>query len=249
MCARIIGRVQRDGARIIVLSEYGVTDVSGPVHLNRALREAGLIQVRDEMGRELLDAGASEAFAVTDHQLAHVYVRSPDRIAEVRALLESLPGVETVLDEAGKQAFGLNHPRSGDLVAISQQSRWFTYYYWLDDERAPDYAHTVDIHRKPGFDPAELFIDRKLSTPKLKIAWRLLRMKLGFRTLMDVIGLDASLVRGSHGRITDRPEAGPVFISSEHTFLPEGAVPASAVKDLILQHVFDRSSAWNEALR
>lgn len=249
LCGQIIDPVKEDGARIIVLSEYGVTDVSGPVHINRALRQAGLVQVRIEMGREVLDAGASEAFAVTDHQLAHVYVRNAERIPEVKTLLESLPGVETVLDDAGKEAFGLNHSRSGELVAISREDRWFTYYYWLDDARAPDYAHTVDIHRKPGFDPAELFIDRHLSAPKLKIAWRLLRMKLGFRTLMDVIGLDASLVRGSHGRITDRPQAGPVYISSEPAFVPEGSVPASAIKDLILQHVFDRSSARDEALR
>jgi hypothetical protein len=156
--------------------------------------------------------------------------------------------VETVLDEAGKQDFGLNHPHSGELVAFSQQDRWFTYYYWLDDARAPDYARTVDIHRKPGFDPAELFINQDFSIPKLSIAWRLLRMKLGFRTLMDVIGLDASLVRGSHGRVTDRPEAGPVFISSEPSLVPEEAVPATAIKELVLQHVFDRSGAGNEAL-
>ena len=144
--------------------------------------------------------------------------------------------------------FSLNHWRSGELVAISREDRWFTYYYWLDDARAPDYAHTVDIHRKPGFDPAELFIDRQISAPKLKIAWRLLRMKLGFRTLMDVIGLDASLVRGSHGRITERTEAGPVLISSEPGLVPEVSVSASAVKDLILQHVFDSSGAGNVAL-
>jgi predicted AlkP superfamily pyrophosphatase or phosphodiesterase len=248
LCGQIIERVRRDGTRIIVLSEYGVTDVSGPVHINRALRQAGLIQVRDELGRELMDTGASEAFAVADHQCAHVYVRSPDRVGEIKTLLESLPGVETVLDEAGKQDFGLNHPHSGELVAFSQHDRWFTYYYWLDDARAPDYARTVDIHRKPGFDPAELFINQDFSIPKLSIAWRLLRMKLGFRTLMDVIGLDASLVRGSHGRVTDRPEAGPVFISSEPSLVPEEAVPATAIKELVLQHVFDRSGAGNEAL-
>ena len=249
LCGSIIDQVQRDDTRVIVVSEYGVTDVSGPVHINRVLREAGLIQIRTEAGRELLDTGASEAFAVADHQIAHVYIRSPDRVGEIKTLVESIPGVETVLDEGGKQAIGLNHRRSGELVAISRQDRWFTYYYWFDDARAPDYARTVDIHRKPGFDPAELFIDRELSTPKLRIAWRLLRMKLGFRTLMDVIGLDASLVRGSHGRVTDRSEAGPVIISSESTLLPEGAVPASAVKELILQHVFDRSRARNDALR
>jgi len=209
--------MRRDGARVIVLSEYGVTDVEGPVHINRALREAGLIHVRNELGTELLDPGASEAFAVADHQIAHVYVRSPKRIAEVKALLEALPGVDMVLDEEGKRDMGLNHSRSGELVAVSRPDRWFT-YYWLDDDKAPDFARTVDIHRKPGSDPAELFLDPQLRMPKIRIAWRILNMKLGFRTLMDVIGLDASLVKGSHGRVTERPEAGPVFISSEEAY-------------------------------
>ena len=52
-------RARADGARVIVLSEYGITAVTGAVHLNRALREAGLLRVREELGRELLDAGAS----------------------------------------------------------------------------------------------------------------------------------------------------------------------------------------------
>ena len=102
---------------------------------------------------------------------------------------------------------------------------------------APDFARTVDIHRKPGFDPAELFVNSKLRIPKLRMAWRLLNMKLGFRTLMDVIGLDASLVKGSHGRVTDRPEAGPVLISSEESLLPEGPVQATSVKSLVLDHL------------
>ncbi len=237
LCGEIVENVQRDGARVIVLSEYGVTDVEGPVHINRALREAGLIHVRNELGTELLDPGASEAFAVADHQIAHVYVRSPKRIAEVKALLEALPGVDMVLDEEGKRDMGLNHSRSGELVAVSRPDRWFTYYYWLDDDKAPDFARTVDIHRKPGFDPAELFLDPQLRMPKIRIAWRILNMKLGFRTLMDVIGLDASLVKGSHGRVTERPEAGPVFISSEEALLPEGPIPATAVKGLVLNHL------------
>jgi predicted AlkP superfamily pyrophosphatase or phosphodiesterase len=237
LCGEIAEHVQRDGTRVIVLSEYGVTGVEGPVHINRALREAGLIQVRNELGHELLDPGASEAFAVSDHQVAHIYVRDPERIGEVKALVEGLPGVEMVLDGEGKRGMGLDHSRSGELVAISRADRWFTYYYWLDDGLAPDFASTVDIHRKPGFDPAELFLDPKLRIPKLRLAWKLLNMKLGFRTLMDVIGLDASIVKGSHGRVTDRPEAGPVFISSDEGLLPEGPVTAASVKSLVLNHL------------
>lgn len=238
ICGELIEHVRRDGARVVVLSEYGITEVSGAVHINRALREAKLIRVRTELGLELLDAGASEAFAVADHQVAHVYVRRPDLVGEVKRLIEGLPGVDTVLDEEGKRAHGLDHPRSGELVAIARADRWFTYYYWLDDRVAPDFARTVDIHRKPGYDPVELFLDPALKAPKLKIGWILLKKMLGLRYLMDVIPLDASLVKGSHGRMTDDPKAGPLVISSEPSLLGEGAVAATEVKALLLCHVF-----------
>src|SRR5262249_8239590 len=156
-----------------------------PIHVNRALREAGLLRVRSELGCEQLDAGASQAFAVSDHQLAHVYVKRRDRIADVRRLLEGLDGVEQVLGEAEQRAVGLDHPRSGELVTIARSDRWFSYYYWLDDRHAPDYAPTVDIHRKPGYDPAELFVDPALRVPALRVGLRLAQKTLGFRYLMD----------------------------------------------------------------
>jgi predicted AlkP superfamily pyrophosphatase or phosphodiesterase len=193
------------------------------------------------MGREVLDAGASPAFALADHQLAHVYVRNDARIAEAKALLEGLEGVEAVLDEEGKRAHGLDHPRSGELVAIAKPDRWFSYYYWLDDGRAPDFARTVDIHRKPGYDPVELFVDPAIRIPKLAIGWRLAKRRLGMRTLLDVISLkDTQLVRGSHGRLTDDADHGPLVISSEAGLLPDGPVPATDFKRLVLAHVFDR---------
>lgn len=237
VCGELIAQLRGDGARVVVLSEYAITEVSGPVHINRALRAARLIQVRTELGLELLDAGASEAFAVADHQIAHVYVRRPERIAEVKRLIESLPGVAAVLDEDGKRAHGLDHARSGELVAIAEADRWFTYYYWLDDRVAPDFARTVDIHRKPGYDPVELFLDPALRAPRLKVGSILLRKALGFRYLMDVIPLDATLVKGSHGRLTEDPKAGPLLISSEPSLLPE-SVHAAGVKQLVLDHVF-----------
>jgi predicted AlkP superfamily pyrophosphatase or phosphodiesterase len=240
LCGELIAHARRDGTRAVVLSEYGITPVAGAVHVNRALREAGLIQVRTELGRELLDPGASEAFAVADHQIAHVYVGRPERIPEVQRLLEGLPGVERVLDRDGKRAAGLDHPRAGELVAVARADRWFSYYYWLDDARAPDFARTVDIHRKPGYDPVELFLDPALRLPKARIGWRLAQKALGFRYLMDVIPLDASLVKGSHGRPTDDPAAGPLVISSEADLLPDGPVDATAVKALLLDHVFGR---------
>jgi predicted AlkP superfamily pyrophosphatase or phosphodiesterase len=249
VCGEIIEDAEQDGASIIVLSEYGITSVSHPIHINRALRRAGLLVVRDELGHELLDAGASHAFAVADHQIAHVYVPDSTRISAVKALLEDLPGVEQVLDAESKPAFGIDHPRSGELVALSRADSWFTYYHWIDDDRAPDYARTVEIHRKPGYDPVELFLDPALHNPKLAIGWRLAKRKLGFRTLMDVIPLDATLVKGSHGRTTNDPADGPVLISSDGALLHHGALAATAateVKNLILAHVFARETIARE---
>ncbi|NUQ74940.1 MAG: alkaline phosphatase family protein [Polyangiaceae bacterium] len=238
VAGELIAMARREGMRVIVLSEYGITEVYGAVHINRALREAGLLAVRTELGRELLDPGISEAFAVADHQIAHIYVRRPERVREVKELVERIPGVERVLGEDEKRNAGLDHPRSGELVAVSKADTWFSYYYWLDDTRAPDFARTVDIHRKPGYDPVELFLDPSLVAPKVTIGLTLLKKKLGFRTLMEVIPLDTSLVRGSHGRLTDGEGEGPVFLSSAPELLPEGPVGAEDVKDLILKHVF-----------
>ena len=246
LCGEIIAEAERDDAQVIALSEYGITPVREPVHINRALRRAGLLAVRDELGREQLDPGASEAFAVADHQIAHVHVKRPEAVADVKAMVEALPGVERVLDDCGKRAHGLDHPRSGDLVAITRADSWFTYYHWLDDERAPDFARTVDIHRKPGYDPVELFLDPAIRSPKLAVGWRLAKRKLGARSLMDVVPLDAGLVRGSHGRPTDDPADGPVLISSDASLLPPGPVAAMAVKDLILAHVFAAAPAAAE---
>jgi predicted AlkP superfamily pyrophosphatase or phosphodiesterase len=243
LCGELIEAARRAGAAVVVLSEYGITEVSRPVHVNRALRRAGWLAVREELGREQLDAGASQAFAVADHQVAHVYVARPELVPEVAALLRELPGVERVLDAHGKREAGLDHPRSGELIAVSDAKSWFTYYHFLDDERAPDYARTVDIHRKPGYDPAELFIDPQLRAAKLRIGLRLAQKMLGMRYLMDVIPLDATLVRGSHGRPTDRAEDGPLLITSEPGLLREGHVAATEVRDLLLAHVFGAAGA------
>jgi hypothetical protein len=193
------------------------------------------------MGRELLDPGASRAFAVADHQVAHVYVRQDSDVPAVKRLLESVDGVEQVLDLEGKRASGLDHPRSGELVALSAPDRWFSYYWWLDDAKAPDYARTVDIHRKPGYDPMELFVDPAIALPKLKVAQRLIARKLGFRNLLDVIPIaDTSIVKGSHGLIAREPEDGPLVMSNDDTLLPAGPLPATSFKDFVLAHVFSR---------
>ena len=229
---------QAQGRDVVVLSEYGITAVDRPIHINRALREAGYLAVRTEDDGELLDPAVSKAFAVADHQIAHVYVAEPALVSEIRAFLRSLPGVERVYDDADKHAVGLDHPRAGELVAMADARSWFTYYYWTSDDRAPDFARTVEIHRKPGYDPVELFLDPALSAPKLAIAKRLLMRKLGFRALMNVIPLDASLVRGSHGRITERAEDGPLVIASRAHLVTRDDVAATDVKSLLLNAVF-----------
>lgn len=239
VCGDLLKHYEGRGARIIILSEYGITAVHRPVHLNRVLRENGLIAIREELGLELLDAGASAAFAVCDHQIAHIYLNDKSKLNAVRDLLESTPGVERVLGEEGKRELHLNHSRSGDLVVVAEADAWFTYYYWLDDDRAPDFARTVDIHRKPGYDPVELFLDPSLRLPKLKVGIKLLKKILGFRYLMDVIPLDASLVKGSHGRITESPTEGPLLMTSEKSLLRDDTVSADSVCQLILDHLFN----------
>jgi predicted AlkP superfamily pyrophosphatase or phosphodiesterase len=231
VAGELIAFYAQRGVKTLVLSEYGITRVRRSLALNRLFRARGWLTLKDELGLELLDCGASRAFALADHQIAHVYVNDPSILGEVRALLESVDGVASVLDEAGQRAAGLDHARSGDLVAFSAEDAWFTYYYWEDDRRAPDFARCVDIHRKYGYDPVELFLDPELSLPKLRLAWKLLRKKLGFRTLMDVIPLDASLVRGSHGTCPANSDEWPVLIGTGASADP---IPATAVHDRLL---------------
>jgi predicted AlkP superfamily pyrophosphatase or phosphodiesterase len=211
---KLIAVAEATGREVVALSEYGIGEVRGAVALNRVLRQQGLLAVRDTPFGELLDAGASRAFAVADHQIAHVYVRRPADLTPVRELLARTDGVDLVLDEEGKRSHGLDHPRSGELVAISSPDRFFAYHYWLDDGKAPDFARTVDIHRKPGYDPGELLFDPDRRGLKLSLALTLLRKRLGFRYLMKSVSLRPDLVRGSHGRLPARPEEAPLFISS-----------------------------------
>ncbi|MCM0589198.1 MAG: nucleotide pyrophosphatase/phosphodiesterase family protein [Gloeotrichia echinulata CP02] len=237
VCGDLITYYEARNTQVIVLSEYGITPVSQPIHLNRILRENGLIAVREELGRELLDPGASIAFAVADHQVAHIYVNDPAYISQVRSLLEGVGGVAEVLDKQEQQAYHINHDRSGELVAIAQPDAWFTYYYWLDDNQAPDFSRTVDIHRKPGYDPVELFLDPQLKFPQGKIALTLLKKQLGFRYLMEVIPLDASLVRGSHGGISSNPDKGAIFITHQNHLVDTNIIEATDVCSLILRHL------------
>ena len=237
VCQDLIEFYEAKNGKVIVLSEYGITEVSQPIHLNRLFRQQGLITVREELGKEILIPGASKAFAVADHQIAHVYINDPSCMDRVRNILENTPGIDLILDEAGKEQYHLDHSRSGELIAIASSNAWFTYYYWLDDNLAPDFARTVDIHRKPGYDPVELFVDPKLSLPKAKIATTLLKKKLGFRYLMDVIPLDATLVKGSHGHLTDTVERSPLLITQQQDLLNSDKIEAKEVFQVILDHL------------
>ncbi len=231
---RLADAARKAGREVVVLSEYGIESVSAPVYPNRILHQAGYLRVHDTSHGQLLDAGASRAFAVTDHQCAHVYVRDPADRAAVRKLLEGVDGVEQVLDPGAQRQWGIDHERSGELVLVSAPGRWLAYQYWIDERRRPDFATTVDIHRKPGFDPAELFVDPKIRHPRLRAARVLVRKKLGFRYLMNVIGTDPSMVRGSHGRLPADPTLGPLFIATSGAKPASGTMAATDVSEFLL---------------
>jgi predicted AlkP superfamily pyrophosphatase or phosphodiesterase len=222
-------------AKIILLSEYGINPVDNPIHINRILRNEGLISVRNERWYELLDAGISKAFAVSDHQIAHIYLNDPFVKEQVMQVLKKTPGIDLVLDKEAQKEYHLDHQRSGDIVVVAKPDSWFTYYYWLDDAKAPDYAHLVDIHRKPGYDPVEMFMDPKNPFIKLRAGYKLARKLLGFRYLMDVIPLDATLVKGSHGGINIPKEYYPIIITDQATEKSE--LEAVDVYDVIWKHL------------
>ncbi|MDG2400249.1 MAG: alkaline phosphatase family protein [Akkermansiaceae bacterium] len=210
----LIDFFENRGVEVLVLSEYGISKVSKPVHLNRIFREKGWIQVKDELGLETLDCGGCKAFAVADHQVAHVYVNDTSIAEEVREVVLATDGVEEIREGCELWGKGTGADRGGDFVAVSDEDAWFTYYFWKDDAKAPDFARCIDIHRKPGYDPVELFLNPEIKLPLVKIAGFLAKKKLGFRGLMDVIPLDASLVKGSHGRDTVSQEEQPVAIGN-----------------------------------
>ncbi len=228
---KLVTFYEKKNAKIIILSEYGIASVSKPVHLNRLLRKHGLLQVRVERGLELLDAGASKAFVVADHQVSHVYINDASVTSQVRNLLGRVPGIELVLDRVAQAKYHIDHARGGDLVLMADAESWFTYYFWMEDAKAPDYARSVDIHRKPGYDPVEMFM-----TSKLRAAYKLLRKKSGLRYVMDVIPLDATLIKGSHGRIGVSSEFCPVIITDQN--MQRNNVSAVDVFEIIYEQIW-----------
>ena len=238
VCKDLINFYESKDVQIILLSEYGINPVKAPFHINRLLREHGYIKIRNENGLELLDAGISDAFAMADHQIAHVYINDKSKIESIKALLENCEEIDLVLDEEEQTKHHINHHRSGDLVVVIKKDFWFTYYYWLDDKKAPDFARNVDIHKKPGYDPVELFTDPKKKFMLGRIAFKLLKKKLGFRTMLNVIPLDANLVKGSHGSINVDEDYYPVFIHDKIETKLDNPTEAIDVCQTILDHVF-----------
>ncbi len=235
VCEGLINWLENRGVEVSVISEYGITNVHQPIHINRILREMGMIHVRIENGLELLDAGASKAFALADHQVAHIYCNDPTIRKQVKEKLATISGIELVLDEQTKKDHHIDHERSGDLVVVADANSWFTYYYWTDDNLAPDFARMVDIHKKPGYDPVEMFLDPKKKLIIPRIILKLLAKKLGFRTVMNVIPLDASLVKGSHGRIGLADADKAIFISQHESKEP---IDPTRIRDIVLDRIF-----------
>lgn len=223
--------------RVILLSEYGITDVNRPIHLNRVLRKEGYLAIREERGLELLDAGASDAFAVSDHQIAHIYCKNPDDIKRLVGILKAIEGVEKVLYGTELKTYNVDHERCGDIVVVADKDSWFTYYFWLDDAKAPDYARMVDIHKKPGYDPVEMLTDPKDKLVMAKVVGKLLKKKMGFRTVMDIIPLDATLVKGSHGRLTEDKDDFPIMITNFDGGLEKDTIEAVEVRQIIENHL------------
>jgi len=228
----LVEHVRTRGHQVVVLSEYGITRARRPVEINRALRRAGLLRVYTQAGMEYLDPWTSRAFAVADHQIAHVYVKDPRDIEAARAALQ-IPGIAELLDDEGKQAAGLAHERSGELVALAERDAWFTYHYWLDDARKPDFARGVEIHRKPGYDPNELFFDPDDKYVKLKAGLTLARKKAGLRYSMQVVPLDSRFVKGTHGLLPESAHDAPVLLCSEREPARD-RIAAADVRDLLL---------------
>ena len=199
----------------MVASEYVITPVDHVSYPNRVLREEGLLVVTERDDGEYLDLVNSQAWALADHQYSHVFVcdSDPTVIEQSRELLAAQEGIAEVLTHEQLDRHELDHPRSGDLVAVSELNSWQAYYYWLDDAKAPGFARTVDIHRKPGYDPVEMFFD----------------------PVAKGIPLDATLVKGSHGAPPVDPSQRGVLLSSVKGVFVEQPLADTDVGEIVLR--------------
>ncbi len=178
----IIEKIKKLGiiedTEFILFSEYGFNNVDEGISINKILTEKGMLATRTIKNKEYIDFEYSKAFAIVDHQIANIYLNNPEDKTNVKKILENIPKIEMICDDKEKQNLKIDHSRSGDLIAIANKDKWFSYYWWNDDDKAPTFAKTVDIHRKPGYDPLELFVN-----PQTKS-----------------IPFETSLIKGSHGR-------------------------------------------------
>ena len=214
-----LGRAIRP--QYMVAGEYALTDVHTAIFPNRLLRQAGLLRVEEKGGHEYLDLGRSAAFAMVDHQFAHVFIRD-DRskdIMKAKALFENEPGIDAVYAGQEREAVGLGHARSGDIILVTKDTHWLAYYWWLDDRAAPPFARTVDIHSKPGYDPLELFFD----------------------PVTKSISLDTARIRGSHGVPATGSRHRTALISSLRTeAIEQGKIYRDTdMKSIVLKQLTD----------
>jgi predicted AlkP superfamily pyrophosphatase or phosphodiesterase len=232
---RLIDHFQSRNIDVCILSEYGIEEVTGAVHINRLLRENDWLAIREELSREYLDAGASACFAVPDHQVAHVYVQDKRNIQAIATVLQESDGIEFVY--FGEERGELAHERCGDIVVVAHKGKWFSHDWWDDDAKAPDYQTTVNIHAKPGYDPRELFLADGWRGSKVRIALKILMKKLGSNTLLDVITLNTSKVKGSHGRTVEMGAPSPILIAPKCAKKMPQSLPSAAIKNLLLEWV------------
>ncbi len=199
----------------LAAGEYAITPVGHATYPNRILREAGLLKVRKTDEGELLDPAGSRAWAMVDHQFSHVFVGEGANGADVERtadLFRGREGIAAVLAGGELAKYGLDHARSGEIVLVSTPESWQAYYWWLDEAKAPGFARKVDIHRKPGYDPVELFFDRETKS----------------------IPLDATLVRGSHGAPAEDSSQRAVMLASEPTIFPHHILRDCDVFDIVV---------------
>lgn len=192
LLAPVVECASRGEFDLVFLSEYGISPVNEPVQLNRRLRKERLFGIRLFGERQYPDLPGSRAFAICDHQIAHIYLSDRADLSAVKSMIDAMPGVGIVLDHEARKQAGIDHARSGDLVALAKPGAWFDYSWWDDESAAPDYARTVDIHRKIGYDPLEL-----------------IPAQTG-RAICD----DPTRIKGSHGLIPEKSDEWPLIITS-----------------------------------
>ena len=180
LLVKLRAAAEANGYDWLVFGDYAIGTISEPaVFPNRALRDAGLFWTRSIKGMAYPDFFSSPAFAVVDHEVAHVFTRDDASKEKARQIVAALPGVESVLEGETRRAAGLDHRRAGELVLVAKRGTWFAYPWWTDRREAPDYATHIDIHNKPGYDPCELFF----GWPPLSVS------------------MNTARVKGSHGRV------------------------------------------------